>query len=83
MREYSTPMSVVVPATGNLTDDVVRNAAEAPHDVVMARRTNGSDEWQDITAEQLLTEVRAVAKGLMAAGVGAGDRVAIISRTRY
>ena len=30
MREFSTPMSVAVPATGNLTDDVVRNATEAP-----------------------------------------------------
>ena len=34
MREFSTPMSgplsAGVPATGNLTDDVVRNAAEAP-----------------------------------------------------
>ena len=29
MREFSTPLTVEIPATGNLTDDVVRNAREA------------------------------------------------------
>ena len=35
MREFSTPLTVAVPATGNLTDDVVRNAAEEPDAVVV------------------------------------------------
>ena len=39
--------------------------------------------WQDVTAAQFLGEVRAVAKGLVAAGIEAGDRVGLISRTRY
>ena len=39
--------------------------------------------WADVTAGEFLEEVRAVAKGLIAAGVEAGDRVALISRTRY
>ena len=83
MREYSTPLTVALPATGNLTDDVVRNAEEAPDAAVLARRSPGSEEWQDVTATQFLHEVRAVAKGLVASGVEAGDRVALISRTRY
>ncbi len=83
MREFSTPLTVAVPATGNLTDDVVRNAAEAPDAVVFARRRAGSDEWHDVTAAEFLAEVRDVAKGLVAAGVEPGDRVALISRTRY
>ena len=83
MREFSTPLTVTVPATGNLTDDVVRNAAEAPDAVVFSRRPPGSEEWQDVTAAEFLAEVRDVAKGLVAAGVEAGDRVALISRTRY
>ncbi len=83
MREFSTPLTVAVPATGNLTDDVVRNAAEAPDAVVFSRRPPGSEEWQDVTAAEFLAEVRDVAKGLLAAGVEAGDRVALISRTRY
>ena len=87
MREFSTPMTgpltAGVPATGNLTDDVVRNASEAPDAVAFSRRSPGADDWQDVTAAEFLAEVRGVAKGLVAAGVRAGDRVALISRTRY
>jgi long-chain acyl-CoA synthetase len=74
-------MDVDIPATGNLTDDVVANAAEAPDSVLFSRRTQQG--WRDVTAADFLTEVRAVAKGLVAAGVEVGDRVALISRTRY
>src|ERR1017187_1957788 len=39
--------------------------------------------WQDVTAAQFSGEVVAVAKGLVAAGIEAGDRVALMSHTRY
>ncbi|MBO9520753.1 MAG: long-chain fatty acid--CoA ligase [Nocardioidaceae bacterium] len=81
MREYSTPLQVEIPATGNLTDDVVGNGTEHPSAVVFSRRT--AQGWSDVTAATFLTEVRAVAKGLVAAGVEPGDRVALLSRTRY
>ena len=81
MREYSTPLTIEVPRRGNLTDDVVRNAREAASAVVFSRRVNG--QWQDVTAARFLGEVSAVAKGLVAAGIEPGDRVALISRTRY
>ncbi|WP_435769332.1 AMP-dependent synthetase/ligase [Nocardioides sp. SYSU DS0651] len=82
MREYSTPQTVEVATTGNLTDDVVRNADEAP-EAVQFSRPDGDDGWDDVTCLAFLQEVTAVAKGLVAAGIGPGDRVAIISRTRY
>lgn len=81
MREFSTPLTVDVPQTGNLTDDVVRNAAEAPEAVVFSRRT--AEGWADVTAAEFLAEVSEVAKGLIASGVQPGDRVALLSRTRY
>jgi long-chain acyl-CoA synthetase len=81
VREYSSPLTVDVPTTGNLTDDVVANAADAPETVAFSRRDE--DGWEDVTAAAFLAEVRAVAKGLVAAGVGAGDRVGLISKTRY
>ncbi len=81
MREFSTPLTIENPSTGNLTDDVVINAREAPGAVVFSRRAGSA--WQDVTAAEFLDEVRAVAKGLIAAGIEAGDRVALISKTRY
>ena len=81
MREFSTPLSIAVPTTGNLTDDVVANARDAGETAVFSRRTD--DGWVDVTAAQFHDEVRAVAKGLVAAGVEAGDRVALLSKTRY
>jgi len=81
LREYSTPLTTEIPATGNLTDDVVANARDAG-DVVVFNRP-GADGWEDVTAATFLAEVSAVAKGLVAAGIGAGDRVALMSKTRY
>ena len=81
MREYSTPLVTTIPATGNLTDDVVTNGTRHADEVVFSRH-DGS-EWIDVTAGEFLTQVRAVAKGIVASGVEPGDRVALISRTRY
>lgn len=81
MREFTTPLSTIIPTTGNLTDDVVANAREAGDTAVFSRTT--AEGWVDVTASQFHDEVRAVAKGLIAAGVEAGDRVALLSKTRY
>ena len=81
MREFATPHTIEIPVTGNLTDDVVTNAREAGEAVVFSRHT--PDGWVDVTAGEFLAEVSAVAKGLMAAGIEAGDRVALICKTRY
>ncbi len=83
MREYSTARRVAVPSTGNLTDDVVRNGTEHPASTAFLRRGAPGDEWAPVTAREFLDDVRSVAKGLVASGVEAGDRVALISRTRY
>ena len=82
MREYSMPALAEVPASANLADVVGRRAAEQPL-AVMLRRKDGAGAWQDVTAEQFAGEVRALARGLIAAGVAPGDRVALMSHTRY
>ncbi|WP_330477506.1 AMP-dependent synthetase/ligase [Streptomyces platensis] len=81
MREFSLPALYEVPADGNLTDLIRRNAAQHPDVAVMGRKVNGV--WQDVTAATFLAEVRAAAKGLIASGVRPGDRVGLMSRTRY
>jgi long-chain acyl-CoA synthetase len=80
MDEYACPPVVDKP-TGNLTDLVVTNAREAPNKVAFSRRV-GVD-WLDVTWTEFLTDVSALAKGLIASGVEAGDRVGLMSRTRY
>jgi long-chain acyl-CoA synthetase len=60
---------------------VVRQATERPHRVVFSRRTQG--RWQDVTAAEFRDEVERVARGLIAAGVGVGDRVGLMAKTRY
>ncbi|MFF4225272.1 AMP-dependent synthetase/ligase [Streptomyces sp. L500] len=81
MREFSLPALYEVPADGNLTDLIRRNAALHPEVAVIGRKVD--DRWEDVTAEGFLAEVRAVAKGLMAAGIEPGDRIGLLSRTRY
>ncbi|MFE0647673.1 AMP-dependent synthetase/ligase [Streptomyces sp. NPDC059534] len=81
MREFSLPALYEVPADGNLTDLIRRNASQHPDVAVMGRKVDGV--WTDVTATQFLAEVRGAAKGLIAAGVEPGDRVALLSRTRY
>lgn len=81
MREYSTPPTAYTPSHGNLTDDLVKRAEVGPDAVALSRR--GPDGWADVTAAAFLAEVRGVAKGLVAAGVEPGQRVALLSGTRY
>ena len=81
MREFATPLTFDLPTSGNLTDDVLTNARDHGDEVVLARRT--ADGWDDVTAEVFLAEVAGVAKGLVAAGIEPGDRVALMSKTRY
>ena len=81
MREYSTPPTLDRPSSGNLTDDVVANARDHGAEVAFSRP--GADGWDGVTAAAFHDEVRAVAKGLVAAGIEPGDRVALMSKTRY
>ncbi|MHC6594394.1 AMP-dependent synthetase/ligase [Arthrobacter sp. C152] len=82
MREFSVPPLVVVPTETNITDLVLRQAGKPSNPALFSRR-DSAGSWQDVRATDFLADVRALAKGLIASGVGAGDRVGIMSRTRY
>jgi long-chain acyl-CoA synthetase len=82
LREYSVPALVDVPATAGLTDIVYRRGQQEPHAVMLRKRT-GEGRWQDVTAREFRDQVTGLAKGLIAAGIEPGDRVALMSRTRY
>ena len=82
MREISVPPLVPVPPETNVTDLVLRQAAKASNPALFSR-LDAAGQWQDVRATDFLADVSLLAKGLMASGVAAGDRVGIMSRTRY
>ncbi|OYD71458.1 AMP-dependent synthetase/ligase [Rhodococcus sp. OK302] len=81
MREFSVPQSFSIPENASMADSVFRHAEEDPTFVPFKRNINGS--WVDVTAAEFAKQVSSVAKGLIASGVELGDRVAILSATRY
>ena len=84
MQEYSIPAVVEIAPSASLADVVFERADREPDAVIMRRQADGGGPpWREITAAQFRGEVTALAKGLIAAGIGAGDRVALLSRTRY
>ncbi len=90
LRVASEPLLVEVDPRSNLTD-LVLSAAEATPDRPLYRRPRRPDAssspdaspWEDVSGPQFLAEVSALAKGLIASGVGPGDRVAIMAATSY
>ncbi|MGK5729997.1 AMP-dependent synthetase/ligase [Streptomyces sp. URMC 124] len=82
MHEFTVPPLVTAPPAGGLADVVFDRAAEDPGQAAFGRK--GPDgRWRDVTAGAFRDEVLALAKGLLAEGVRFGDRVAVMSRTRY
>ena len=81
MREYSVPASFTIPDDASMADTVYRYEKESPNFVPFQRLENGN--WTDVTAARFAKEVAAAAKGLIASGIELGDRVAILSATRY
>jgi len=82
VREYGIPALADISERANLADMVTQRAGEQPQAVSLRRRASGGG-WEDVTTSVFKDEVHALAKGLIAAGIGVGDRVALMSRTRY
>ncbi|MGW0947370.1 AMP-dependent synthetase/ligase [Streptomyces sp. NPDC002623] len=82
MREFTNPPLALAPPVGGLADVVFRHAQEEPHYIALGRKDDRG-EWRDVTSAEFRDEVLALAKGLLAQGIRFGDRVAIMSRTRY
>ena len=82
MLEFGIPALIEIPEDAGLADAVFSRAAASPDDVMLRRRLPAG-QWQDVTAGQFSTQVSALAKGLIAAGIEPGERVALMSATRY
>ena len=82
LTQHHEPLLSARPDWRTLVDAVAANAASHP-DVVVAEQWDGTAFVNPVTARGLHEDIRATARGLAAAGVRPGDRVAIMSRTRY
>ncbi|MGV0684929.1 AMP-dependent synthetase/ligase [Mycolicibacterium thermoresistibile] len=81
MREFHEPATFTVGERDNIVSAVFDHERDDPQHVIFRRRIDG--RWTDVTCAQAAEQVRAAALGLIAEGVQPGDRVALMSATRY
>ena len=81
MREFSVPAKTEVGPDEAIPDLLAANVAGYGDEV--GYRVHRDGQWRDVTWKQFGDQVAGVAKGLIASGIGAGDRVALQARTRY
>ena len=81
MHEFSVPASFTVGDHDNVASSVFAHERDDPDHAIIQRLIDGT--WSDVTCAQVAAQVRSTALGLIAEGVGAGDRVALLSATRY
>ena len=82
MKVFSTPAEVLVDPSLNLTSIVERHRADSSNPVLY-RRQMSPGNWQPVHAQQFHQMVTDLAKGMIASGIRPGDRVGIMSRTRF
>ncbi|MDR3664591.1 MAG: AMP-binding protein, partial [Mycobacterium sp.] len=81
MREFSVPATFTIGEYDNVVSPVYSLERDDPNHVAIQRLVGGT--WTDVTNAQVAAQIRATALGLIAMGVMAGDRVALLSATRY
>jgi len=83
MREFSAETPVPHDPTLTVPGLLLRRLARGASSVIFERSTGLGGSWAPVTVAEFVREVTALAKGLVARGLEPGDRVAIMSRTRY
>jgi long-chain acyl-CoA synthetase len=81
MRESSSPSTVRTEPHDSIPGLLASRLARDPDGIFAERREGGA--WVPVTVAQFASLVTSVAKGLVARGIQPGDRVGIMSRTRY
>lgn len=86
MREFTSPPLVGTSGHRNATELLMQRARSSPGHVAFEVRAADAaitDPWRQVTTGQFVEEVRALAKGFIAAGLQPGESLAIMSPTRY
>ncbi|GAA1726952.1 AMP-dependent synthetase/ligase [Isoptericola hypogeus] len=83
MMHATTPSLVDVPENVSISTLLTGRVARAGQATLIERQVTAGGPWLPVTAAEFDQDVLTVARGLVARGVQVGDRVAIMSRTRY
>ncbi|GGE90031.1 AMP-dependent synthetase/ligase [Mycetocola zhadangensis] len=81
MEQFDVPAVVTADPTANTTDLLVERAKLTPTAPLFALPDNGG--WKDVSAEEFLRQVVALAKGFTAAGIEPGDKIGLMCKTSY
>ncbi len=82
MKQYDSPILVPADPDANATDLLISRVAKTPARALFARPTEDGG-WEDVSSEEFLRQVVALAKGFIASGIEPGDKIGIMCRTRY
>lgn len=83
MRETTSPAIVDVDPSWSTLTPLAQRVADNPNQIAIERSVGGGESWKAMTIAEFDAAVRDVARGLIARGVGAGDRVGLMARTSY
>ncbi len=90
MREFTSPARVSIADDATLTDILHTHATTRPDAVLFRRRAAAAlptgvetPTWTPVSAAEFLAQVQTLATGFVAAGLRPGERVGLLSRTRY
>jgi len=81
LRDFSVPAIFTVGEHDSIVSSVYSHERDNPEHPIFQRLVDGN--WVDVTCGQVAGQIRSAAQGLIAQGVEAGDRVAVLSATRY
>jgi long-chain acyl-CoA synthetase len=82
VNEYFTPVVVDPDPNANVTDLLIDRVAETPDGALFSLPTTDGG-WSDVTAREFHSQVVALAKGLIAAGIKPGEKIGFMCKTRY
>ncbi|NTW40743.1 MAG: long-chain fatty acid--CoA ligase, partial [Cellulomonadaceae bacterium] len=83
MRESVTPSLITVEPTMSIPGLLAARLERSPDGTLIERKTGLGGTWTPVSTRSFVDQVTAVARGLVARGIEPGDRVSIMSRTRY
>ena len=82
MKQFDVPALVAADPSANATDLLIERVKATPDRALFSIPT-AEGGWSDITAAEFLSQVTALSKGLVAAGIEPGDRIGIMCKTSY